>query len=167
MSTLHPVAPDIAQRLESALNRLMLPANRGPLCAPAIDAAPSGIDGQTWPVLHVLGRLGPCSVMRVAEEIGIDRSGASRHLSRLEELGLVQRTADLVDRRAALVSLTDEGRQVVDELSGQLADYLHEMLRAWPRGQAEMLVDGIDRIIAWGRAAGPRSEWLQPASDPT
>jgi DNA-binding MarR family transcriptional regulator len=162
VSRLPTVGPDIAQQLESALNRLMLPGNRGPLCAPAIEAAPSGVDGQTWPVLQVLGRLGPSSVARVAQEIGMDRSGASRHASRLEDLGFVQRTADLIDRRAALLSLTDEGQNVFDELSGRLADYLHEMLRDWPRGQAEMLVDGIERMIAWGRSAASRAEWLQP-----
>ncbi|HUH71173.1 MAG TPA: hypothetical protein VLZ05_21250 [Mycobacterium sp.] len=37
-----------------------------------------------------------------------------------------------------------------------LADYLHEMLRDWPRGQAEALVDGIERMIAWGRSAAVR-----------
>jgi DNA-binding MarR family transcriptional regulator len=148
---------DIAQQLERVLNQLMLPGTRGRLCAPVIAAAPPGLDAQTWPVLHVLGRTGPCSAARLADEIGIDRSGASRYADRLEEIGLVQRTADPIDRRATLLSLTAEGRRVIDELDGVLADYLHEMLREWPRGQAEALVDGLERLVDWGRPAGRRS----------
>jgi DNA-binding MarR family transcriptional regulator len=145
------VRSDIAQQLEAVLNQLMLPGTRGRLCAPVIAAAPPGLDAQTWPVIHVLGRIGPCSAARLAAEIGIDRSGASRYADRLEEIGLVQRTADPIDRRATLLSLTAEGRRVIDELNGVLADYLHEMLRGWPRGQAEALVDGLERLVDWSR----------------
>jgi DNA-binding MarR family transcriptional regulator len=155
---------DIAKQLETALNRLMLPANRAPLCAPVIAAAPSGIDGQTWPVLHTLGRLGPVSAARLADEIGIDRSGASRYADRLVELGYARRTSDPLDRRAVLILLTDEGRRLSDELNGRLADDLHEMIRDWPRGQAEALVDGLERVLAWGRpnALSPTAEPGEP-----
>jgi DNA-binding MarR family transcriptional regulator len=161
---------DIAQQLETVLNQLMLPGTRGRLCAPVIAAAPPGLDAQTWPVLHVLGRVGPCSAAHLADEIGIDRSGASRYADRLEESGLVQRTADPIDRRATLLSLTPEGRRVIDELNGVLADYLHEMLRDWPRGQAEALVDGLERLVQWGRpdarpAAGRRARRAGSAAD--
>jgi DNA-binding MarR family transcriptional regulator len=43
---------------------------------------------------------------RRAEYLGIDRSGTSRYADRLEAAGLVERTTDPLDRRAALLSLT-------------------------------------------------------------
>jgi len=143
---------DIAAQLEQALNRLMLPRNRGALCAPVIAAAPDGVDAQTYPVLDALARSGPTTAARLAEQIGIDRSGASRYADRLEALGLLVRSIDPRDARATRLSLTVEGERLIADLNGVLADHLHELIAHWPRGQAEALVDGIERLL---QAAAP------------
>ena len=69
---------DVAPDLTRLLNRLMLPANRGALCAPVIAVAPEGVDAQTYPVLNTLASVGPVTVAGLAEQVGIDRSGTSR-----------------------------------------------------------------------------------------
>ena len=94
---------DVAPALTSLLNRLMLPANRGALCAPVIAVAPDGVDTQTYPVLNTLATVGPVTVARLAEQVGIDRSGTSRYADRLQEAGLIKRTTDPLDRRATLL----------------------------------------------------------------
>ena len=70
----------------------MLPANRSALCAPVIAVAPKGLDGQTYPVLNALATVGPVPAARLAEYLGIDRSGTSRYADRLEARGLIRRT---------------------------------------------------------------------------
>jgi len=47
-----------------------------------------------------------------AQAIGWDSSRLSHQLRRLEKRGLVQRTADTVDRRAAVLVMTKDGQEV-------------------------------------------------------
>src|ERR1700749_3066246 len=56
------MAEDVCPELARLLNRLMLPANRGALCAPVIAVAPAGVDTQTYPVLNTLASVGPVTV---------------------------------------------------------------------------------------------------------
>jgi DNA-binding MarR family transcriptional regulator len=64
-------------------------------------------------VLVLLGAQGTLSVNAVAEELGVNQSNASRHCSRLADLGLVTRTRAARDGRAVDVSLTAAGRRQV------------------------------------------------------
>ena len=100
------VSPDVLHQLADALNELMLPSNRGRLCAPVIAAAPGIIDGQAYFVLSTLARTGPVTVARLARHVGIDRSGTSRYADRLQEAGLLERRPDPADRRMSLLCLT-------------------------------------------------------------
>src|ERR1700761_395327 len=93
------MAEDVAPDLTRLLNRLMLPANRGALCAPVIEVAPPGVDTQTYPLLNTLAATAPVTGPRLAEHVGIDRSGTSRYADRLQEAGLLKRTTDPLDRR--------------------------------------------------------------------
>jgi DNA-binding MarR family transcriptional regulator len=137
------VAPDLAR----LLNRLMLPANRGALCAPVIAVAPGGVDGQTYPVLNMLASVGPVTTVRLAEYIGIDRSGASRYADRLEAAGLIKRTTDPLDRRASLLSLTPKGTRVIDRLNATLTAHLRSLTAAWPDGSARALAEGLELLL--------------------
>jgi DNA-binding MarR family transcriptional regulator len=141
------MADDVAADLARLLNRLMLPANRGALCAPVIAVAPEGVDGQTYPVLNMLAAVGPVTAVRLAGYIGIDRSGASRYADRLEAAGLVRRTTDPLDRRATLLSLTPKGTRVIDKLNATLTAHLRSMTQAWPEGAARSLAQGLELLL--------------------
>jgi DNA-binding MarR family transcriptional regulator len=138
---------DVAPALTSLLNRLMLPANRGALCAPVIAVAPDGVDTQTYPVLNTLATVGPVTVARLAEQVGIDRSGTSRYADRLQEAGLIKRTTDPLDRRATLLSLTPKGARVIGKLNATLTDHLRTLTAAWPQGSAGALADGLALLL--------------------
>ncbi|MEV6162139.1 MarR family transcriptional regulator [Streptomyces sp. NPDC052052] len=58
----------------------------------------------------------PLIARRIADDLGLSRAGVSQGLAKLEARGLIERTPNPADRRAALVSLTDAGREVVDDL---------------------------------------------------
>ena len=138
---------DVAPALTSLLNRLMLPANRGALCAPVIAVAPDGVDTQTYPVLNTLATVGPVTVARLAEQVGIDRSGTSRYADRLQEAGLLRRTTDPLDRRATLLSLTPKGTRVIGKLNDTLTGHLRALTAAWPDGSAEALARGLELLL--------------------
>jgi DNA-binding MarR family transcriptional regulator len=141
------MADDVAADLARLLNRLMLPANRGALCAPVIAVAPDGVDGQTYPILDTLSTVGPVTVARLAEHVGIDRSGTSRYADRLEAIGLVKRTTDPLDRRSTLLSLTPKGVRVIGRLNATLADHLRSLTAAWPGGSAQALAEGLGLLL--------------------
>src|SRR5262249_33508832 len=64
-------------------------------------------------VLHVVDATQPVRLSELAGHMYLDISTASRHVKALEDSGHIQRTVDPDDRRAALISLTDEGREVL------------------------------------------------------
>ncbi|MEV0282252.1 MarR family transcriptional regulator [Streptomyces sp. NPDC050610] len=134
---------DLARDLEQALGQLLLRRNRSALYNAALESAPPGVDRQTYPVLSGLDRLGPQSAARLADEVGIDRSGASRYADRLEAAGLLERSPDPRDRRATLLTLTPQGRAAVAGLRDSLARHLAGRIADWPDGQAQALIDGI------------------------
>lgn len=137
----------VARELEQVLGQLLLRRNRSALYDAVLDQAPPGIDRQTYPVLSGLARLGPQSAARLADEIGIDRSGASRYADRLEAAGLLRRGPDPADGRAILLALTAEGDAAVALLRDALTRHLAGRIADWPDAQARALVDGIRLLL--------------------
>jgi DNA-binding MarR family transcriptional regulator len=66
--------------------------------------------------LATVERHGPLTPSELARCERIQRPTATRVLTRLEEAGLVDRAADPQDGRSSLVSITDEGRELLDAL---------------------------------------------------
>jgi DNA-binding MarR family transcriptional regulator len=141
------VTQELAADLEQALGQLLLRRNRAALYEAILDRAPAGVDRQTYPVLSGLARLGPRTAARLGTEIGLDRSGTSRHADRLEQAGLLGRRPDPADGRAVLLELTPAGQQVVAQLRGALTAHLAALISDWPDGQARALIDGIRALI--------------------
>jgi DNA-binding MarR family transcriptional regulator len=142
------VSPDVLHQLGDALNELMLPSNRGRLCAPVIAAAPPVVDGQTYFVLSTLARTGPLTVAQLAQHIGIDRSGTSRYADRLQQAGLLERQPDRADRRTSRLGLTPEGARLASQLADVLAGSLRDLTAGWPARQVQALADGLVRLLA-------------------
>lgn len=137
----------LARHLEQALGRLLLRRNRNALYDAVLDSAPAGVDRQTYRVLSGLARLGPQSAARLADEVGIDRSGASRYADRLESAGLLERSPDPSDGRATLLALTPKGHAAVADLRDALTRHLADRIADWPDWQAQALIDGIHLLI--------------------
>jgi DNA-binding MarR family transcriptional regulator len=142
------VSDDLGRRLEAALGEMLLRRNRSHLYAGlAADIGPE-IDATTYPVLSGLARLGPASSARLAAEVGLDRSGASRHASRLVEAGYVRRRRDPNDARATLLVLTARGERAVQKLRARLARTLTDALASWAPKEATSFVSGLERFVA-------------------
>jgi DNA-binding MarR family transcriptional regulator len=98
---------DLADRVLSAARALMAMAIR------TVGEGDVPVTVVQHRVLLILEEAGRLSVSDVAARLGIDQSNASRHCSRLADLGLVRRTPATHDRRAVDVRLTDAGRRQV------------------------------------------------------
>ncbi len=64
----------------------------------------------------------PRPMGELASMMRCDNSNMTGIVDRLEERGLVQRTAAEHDRRVKLIALTEQGRELRDELSRRMAE---------------------------------------------
>jgi DNA-binding MarR family transcriptional regulator len=71
---------------------------------------------------------GPLTPSELAAREQIQRPTATRVLARLEEAGLVERTADPSDRRSSLVSITDAGSSLLVSVRDRKDAYLAQRL---------------------------------------
>src|SRR5687768_16687964 len=105
--------------------------------------------------LATIERHGPLAPSRLAELERIKRPTVTRVLQRLEEEGLVERSADPTDRRSAVVCVTREGTALLKKLRSRKNAYLAKRLRELPdediqaleraAGVLESLLDGERR----------------------
>jgi DNA-binding MarR family transcriptional regulator len=84
--------------------------------------AEHAISEQHLVVLRHLYDNGPTPMRGISELIGTDPSTVTTTIDRLEQRGLLLRTADACDRRVKLVALTADGRTAVDEVWAKLAE---------------------------------------------
>jgi DNA-binding MarR family transcriptional regulator len=92
-------------------------------------------------------RKGPVIARHVAEELGVSQAWVSRMLRKLEERGYVRREANANDRHAAIISMTDSGRSVVDELFPERLRIEAEALAGLGDERASV-VAGLERLVA-------------------
>src|SRR6185503_12989738 len=74
--------------------------------------------GLSMPQLSVLIQLhfrGVCGMSEVSERFEITPAAASQLVDKLVQSGLIQRVEDPHDRRAKLLSLTDKGRDLIQQ----------------------------------------------------
>ncbi len=89
----------------------------------------------------------PIRVQDIASRSHLDKSQASRVAESLLERGLVRKAGSQTDRRAASITLTDEGQRVNDLLLSITRQRNQEMLRRLTVTQRRRLIEQLDRLI--------------------
>lgn len=82
--------------------------------------------------LATIENRGPLTPSELAEFERIKRPTATRVLRRLEDDGLIERTADPSDGRSALVAVTKDGAALLKKLRSRKNAYLARRLRELP-----------------------------------
>lgn len=119
--------------------------------------AETGYDPTTLDLL-VRVDLAPGGRLRASElcrRLMLSPSHISRRLDRAEEVGLVRREPDPVDRRAQQVSLTDEGRRVVADFAPRLEAVIDQVVtQTLTASEIETLVALLARVESAARSLG-------------
>jgi DNA-binding MarR family transcriptional regulator len=89
------------------------------------------LDRARYLVLRAVAESEPVRTTALAEQVGVDPSTMSRHVSILEQAGLVERTADPDDGRAQSLSLTVAGRTVMEKVRAARHDLITDVLGDW------------------------------------
>ena len=108
-----PPAAKVGETVESALSTILRWSSRADnrrLLHDAKGAALSSTD--SWLLERVVVS-GPVRMSKLAEWMAVDKSTMTTEVRRLEKGGLVSRRSDPSDKRAVLISATDEGRTAI------------------------------------------------------
>lgn len=100
--------------------------------------------------LATVEREGPLTPSALAEHERIQRPTATRVVARLEEAGLVTRTADPDDRRVAHVAITPAGRALLKRIRSRKNEYLARRLRALAPAEQATLAEAaalLERLL--------------------
>ena len=77
--------------------------------------------------LDLIGRLGPLTAGRLAEESGLTTGAVTFILDRLEEAGMVTRRRDTGDRRRVWVEIVPEAQERLQDLQQPVAEEMREV----------------------------------------
>jgi len=110
------------------------------------DATGIPLDRARYVVLRAVAESEPVRTSVLAEQVGVDPSTMSRHVSVLEQAGYVTRAADPDDGRAQAVRLTRAGRTVMEKARGGRHDLITEVLAGWADADREQLATLLGRL---------------------
>lgn len=117
-------------------------------------------------VLVVLCARGPTTIGRLADELGVVPSTATRIGERLIAAALASRSAGENDRRSVLLTASEAGRGIVEAVSSRRRQEIQDILARMIPEQQRGLVQALH---AFAEAAGevPEWEWSMPATGPS
>jgi DNA-binding MarR family transcriptional regulator len=124
--------------------------------------------------LDLIGRLGPMTAGRLAEESGLTTGAVTFILDRLEAAGMVTRRRDTEDRRRVWVEIVPEAQQRLNRLQQPVADEMRQVAQRFKADELAVVRDFMRQAKevfqhhVYGRAAGesPRSDGEGDGPDP-
>ena len=91
--------------------------------------------------LDLIGRLGPLTAGRLAEESGLTTGAVTFILDRLEEAGMVTRRRDTEDRRRVWVEIVPEAQQRLQRLQQPVADEMRQVASQFKVDELQVVRD--------------------------
>jgi DNA-binding MarR family transcriptional regulator len=102
--------------------------------------------------LEALGREGALRLGRLGKLLGISPSTLTRNLARLEQSGLVRRSSDTEDGRAAQVELTEKGRRTRQRLEAMEDEFARRVLERLSPASRSRALEGLSALLEAVRA---------------
>ena len=89
------------------------------------------LERSSYGIMCKLADEGPQRLGALASAFGLDPSTITRQVQALEEAGLAARETDPTDRRASILDLTDNGRDVLDRTRSFRRSRLFQAMDDW------------------------------------
>jgi DNA-binding MarR family transcriptional regulator len=142
-----PVTEPVGQ-IEQALGAL-LRLTRAPRFAETVrQRAGAEVDRAGYAVLVRVSELGPVRLSELAQYLGLDVSTVSRQVQQLEQRGLVDRSPDPLDGRAALLELSVPGREIMQKMRDAWEETVADVVNTWKPGDIARFGSLLDRFVS-------------------
>lgn len=125
-----------------------------------------GVEPAAYPVLFNLVDE-PRRVSSLADSIHSDVSTVSRQVTTLVAHGLVAKIPDPADGRAAMVSLSDTGRDLVSRMKAGRGAWFQQILADWEPVEAEQLIERLEQFTRSFEKAKDAGRLFPNHPDPT
>jgi len=135
-------------QIEEQLLALILRANRARIYDDLLEGAKLRIDKALYPVLSATAALQPARVAAIADVLGLNPTTTSRHLSTLEREGLVSRSKSASDARAAVITLTPQGKRAIRALRDSRRAVFAKLLAGFDEPELQQFGDYLQRLQA-------------------
>lgn len=156
-------AAEAAERLLSVLPRLLHTLKRDRMLVSADDPL-AGILSERrgqFRLLHVLLDHGPLTTQELAHRLEVSPPTVSTMVHALAEHHLVARARDGADQRQVWISLSERGRQAVEDERGRMRALIlarFEQLDEPDRERIANAIPALERMLATEASACPRKD---------
>ena len=113
-----------------------------------------GVSIPEWRVIAILGRFPGLSAVEVADRTMLDKVAVSRAVTKLIRNGRIDRQFADADRRRSILNLSDDGRQVHDEIAPLALAFEHDLLQGISTEDYDTFNIVIERLLAKARLLG-------------
>ena len=124
----------VNQRIEQQLTVLLRRVQRIHI---STSSGEMDLDRSAYGIMTRIADEGPQRLGAFATAFGLDPSTITRQVQALEKAGLAFRTADPADRRASILDLTSEGKDVLEHTRSARRQKLEETLTDWSDQERE------------------------------
>lgn len=110
-----------------------------------------GVSVPEWRVIAILGRYPGLSAVEVADRTLMDKVAVSRAVTKLIKSGRIEREFADADRRRSILNLSEEGKQVHDEVAPLALKMEKDLLHGLTVDEVGTLNTVIERLLARAR----------------
>jgi DNA-binding MarR family transcriptional regulator len=99
-----------------------------------------------WTLLRHVGRTEHCTMGSLAEHFNVSMSTVSQMIDRLENWGYVQRGSSVRDARVKIVSLTEKGEKIIQEVRTLYLKQLTNGLSRFSRDEQDLFIGFLQQL---------------------
>jgi len=140
-------APAVGETLESALSTIQRWSTRADNKRMLHDSHGAALSSTDSWLLERVVAVGPLRMSKLASWMAVDKSTITTEIRRLEKAGLVTRRPDPSDRRAVLVTATDEGRTAIVRHRRLAQDVYETLVGKWASEDRTEFARLLERFV--------------------
>ncbi|WEG14656.1 MarR family transcriptional regulator [Pullulanibacillus sp. KACC 23026] len=99
-----------------------------------------------WTLLRHVSRTDQCTMGSLAEHFNVSMSTVSQMIDRLENWGYVQRGSSARDARVKIVSLTEKGEAIIEDVTAAYLKLLNNGLSSFSSNEQDQFIGFLKRL---------------------
>lgn len=99
-----------------------------------------------WTLLRYVNKTENCTMGNLAEQFNVSQSTVSQMIDRVQKWGLVERTAAAHDARVKIVSLTDKGINIIEDMKAVWVKQLSAGLNTFSSEELDQFIGFLHQL---------------------